>query len=122
MTVKNARPAATARNECGATGPCDDPTVRLQPTSIDSTSGRVGEHRSWLVGLFRGDWTWHDSAGWKAFPTKAGGAMMIERLGRFAEVVFDVLLADIRLDNPTCSVLDDDRSRLELIGSVPRTV
>src|SRR4051812_6268118 len=80
VTVKTARPAGTAGNVRGATGPREGPTVRLRPTSIDSTSGRLGEHPSWIVGLFRGDGIGHDGAGWKAFPTKSGGAKMIDRL------------------------------------------
>jgi hypothetical protein len=105
--------------------PREGPTLRLRPTNIDSTSGRLGEHPSWIVDLFRGDGIWHHfGAGWKAFPTRTGRAKMIDRLimRRFAEVEFDVLLADMRIDNPMCSVLDDDMSRLELTGLVPRTV
>src|SRR4051794_38836293 len=63
VTLKSARPAATAGNERGATGPREGPTVRLRPTSIDSTTGRLSEHPSWIVGLFRGDGIGHDGAG-----------------------------------------------------------
>jgi glyoxylase-like metal-dependent hydrolase (beta-lactamase superfamily II) len=70
--------------------------------------------------LFAGDAIWHDGTGWKAFPTKAGRAKMIDSLGRLAEVEFDVLLANTRVENPTCSVSVDDESRRELIDSVSR--
>jgi hypothetical protein len=107
--MESARPAATARDERGATGPREGPTVGLRPTNIDSTSGRLGEHPSWIVSMFRGDGIGHDGTGWKTFPTKAGRAKMIDSLRRFTEVGLDVLLADTRVDNPTCSVSDDER-------------
>src|SRR4051794_13719609 len=55
VTVEDARPAATARNKRGATGPLEGPTVRVWPANIDSTSGRFGEYPSWIIDLFRGD-------------------------------------------------------------------
>jgi hypothetical protein len=98
------------RDERGATSPRKGTTVRLRPTNLDSTLGRLGEHPSWVVGEFRVEVTWHDGAGWKAFPTRASRAKMIDSLRRFAEVEFEVLPADTRFDNRTCSVFDDDES------------
>jgi len=42
--------------------------------------GRIGEHPSWIAGLFKGDGIGHDGAGWTTFPTKAGRAKMIDSL------------------------------------------
>ena len=77
--------------------------------NIDSTAGRLGEHPSWIVCLFKGNGIRVDSAGWKVFPTKAGRAKMIGSLRRFAEVEFDVLPADTRYSR--CRVRRDPGNR-----------
>jgi hydroxyacylglutathione hydrolase len=68
--------------------------------------------------LFAGDGIWHDGEAWKAFPTKAGLKKMKESLKMLAEVEFDVLLANTRLDNPICFVAVNPGSRQEFIQSI----
>jgi glyoxylase-like metal-dependent hydrolase (beta-lactamase superfamily II) len=68
--------------------------------------------------LFAGDGIWHDGTAWKAFPTKAGRPKMIDSLRRLADVEFDVLLANTRVNNPICSVELDDQARRDLIASI----
>ena len=68
--------------------------------------------------LFAGDGIWHDGTGWKSFPTKPGRTKMIASLQALAEVEFDVLLANTRVNNPICSAELDDEARRALIGSI----
>jgi hypothetical protein len=68
--------------------------------------------------LFAGDAVWHDGKAWKSFPTKPGRPKMIESLRQLAEVEFDVLLANTRVNNPTCFVAVDDEGRRALIASI----
>ncbi|MDB5350220.1 MAG: beta-lactamase [Planctomycetota bacterium] len=68
--------------------------------------------------LFVGDGIWHDGKAWKAFPTKTGRATMIESLRRLADVEFDVLLANTRVDNPTCAIEVNPNSRRSLLESI----
>jgi hydroxyacylglutathione hydrolase len=68
--------------------------------------------------LFAGDAIWHDGTAWKSFPTKAGRTKMIDSLRRLAEVEFDVLLANTRVNNRSCSVEVDGESRRALIASI----
>lgn len=68
--------------------------------------------------LFAGDGLWHDGKGWNAFPTKAGRKKMIESLERLADVEFDVLMANTRVDNPVCSLEVNEASRRALLSSI----
>ena len=68
--------------------------------------------------LFAGDAIWHDGTGWKAFPTKAGRTKMIDSLRRLADVDFDVLLANTRVNNPLCFVEVSNEQRRGLIASI----
>jgi glyoxylase-like metal-dependent hydrolase (beta-lactamase superfamily II) len=68
--------------------------------------------------LFAGDAIWHDGKAWKSFPTKPGRPKMIDSLHQLAEVEFDVLLANTRVDNPVCFVEVDGKGRRALIASI----
>jgi glyoxylase-like metal-dependent hydrolase (beta-lactamase superfamily II) len=68
--------------------------------------------------LFAGDGLWHDGKSWKAFPSKAGRTRMIESVKRLADVEFDVLLANTRVENPVCSIELTEVSRRTLMETI----
>jgi glyoxylase-like metal-dependent hydrolase (beta-lactamase superfamily II) len=96
-----------------------DPGVEVIPTPGHRPGGvcylvTLGRRKC----LFAGDGVWHDGTQWNAFPTKAGRAKMADSLRRLADVEFDVLLANTRVDNPTCFIEVDGAGRKALIESI----
>lgn len=63
--------------------------------------------------LFAGDTIWHDGERWSCFVNKKNVRQMVSTLEMLANIRFDVLLANVGVDNPVCHVeLDaDERSR-----------